>query len=582
MSETLPSKPGETGEVPLAAIVLSERFTVREQFKDIGELAETMERDGMLYPLIVRPGHIGPAGEEQKYELVAGHRRFHAAKKLGWKTVRADVRELDDSQAFVVALQENFARRDLNPVEEAEAVHHALQSGYTPKTLAEALGKSEPWISNRNRLRKLPEAVKKLIDEGKVTMGHAEHALMKTDDPGIQVRLAKEIAKRDLNVHDAEQIVVGQIRNQKEAEAWKERVAKWVRPKCPKCGKPASQRNSYGGEIRCEAYHSWDPTKAEDPLAREKRKEERAPKNYEPTEYTIPAGMEEIAAGALAWLKDQKVVGMRIGDGWSGDGVVFYTKNDSLPFTTADEFNDVRKDEATIELVEQFEPDKERVAARKGMEDFLKHYAPKAFKRVPLEGLLGSEVATIACPCGKPLKGHLRALVKCEACGQKTEITKRPREKTEAKPGKKGPRPTGPVRFPQAKVDELAKLYSGHSIGEKGTLQGIFMHEGREYAVVGTRGSGKSGLTELTAQEVVPSSEYEGKTHAHDKPGPPGAGFYTGMRVKFTGQWYVLVGESIEIRARKPGKKERKAGRKKGAAKKAAPAKKKAKKKGRK
>jgi ParB family chromosome partitioning protein len=161
-------------------------------------LADSVRAQGVVQPVVVRP-----AGEG-RYELVAGERRWRAAKAAGLPTVPAVVRETDDRESLLLALVENVAREDLTPVEEARA-YAALQDEFDfgLGELAERVGRSKPAVSNRMRLLELPDDVLTLLERGALTEGHARAVLAV---PGNEERraLARRIVERHLSVRAAE------------------------------------------------------------------------------------------------------------------------------------------------------------------------------------------------------------------------------------------------------------------------------------------------------------------------------------------------------------------------------------------
>ncbi len=165
---------------------------------EIESLAQSIKMKGVLQPLIVRPVTSG------EFEIVAGERRWRAAQHAQLHEVPVIVRELDDREAFEIALVENIQRSDLNPLEEALGYKLLLESyGYTQQQLAESVGKSRSHIANTLRLITLPEAVQKRIEDGLLTAGHAR-ALVATDDPQA---IADEIIKLGMSVRQAEALV---------------------------------------------------------------------------------------------------------------------------------------------------------------------------------------------------------------------------------------------------------------------------------------------------------------------------------------------------------------------------------------
>lgn len=173
------------------------QFQPRNHFDEgaLTELAESIQKNGIMQPIIVRPG----AGS--KLEIVAGERRWRAAKLAGLENVPVIIREINNKQALELALVENIQRRDLSPLEEAVGYQRLIEEfDYTQEELAGTVGKSRSHIANLLRLLALPEEVKTMLEKGELTMGHAR-ALLTADNP---VELARQIVKKGLNVRQAE------------------------------------------------------------------------------------------------------------------------------------------------------------------------------------------------------------------------------------------------------------------------------------------------------------------------------------------------------------------------------------------
>lgn len=134
------------------------KCTVRMEFGDTDELANSIDKKGLLNPLTVR-------ASKDEFEIVAGHRRFEALKKLGWKEIPCQIIDVPDKDAYETTLAENIQRRTLNPIEEAKAFTFYIQKkGWGGVTeLAKKIGKSQPYISERTRLLKLPEEEQTII-----------------------------------------------------------------------------------------------------------------------------------------------------------------------------------------------------------------------------------------------------------------------------------------------------------------------------------------------------------------------------------------------------------------------------------
>ena len=169
----------------------------RERFDadQISELVASIREQGILQPILVRP--IG----SERFEIVAGERRWRAAQKAGLHEVPVVVREFSDEEALQIAIIENVQRQDLSPIEEARAYKRlAEQWDHTQEQVAKLVGKSRPHVANLMRLLALPAKVQEMINRGKLSMGHAR-ALV--GNPAAE-ELAREIVARGLNVRQAE------------------------------------------------------------------------------------------------------------------------------------------------------------------------------------------------------------------------------------------------------------------------------------------------------------------------------------------------------------------------------------------
>jgi ParB family transcriptional regulator, chromosome partitioning protein len=164
---------------------------------EIDELAESIQSLGILQPLIVRPHPNRPGA----YEIIAGERRWRAAQQVRLHEVPALVRELNDGEALEIALVENLQRENLSAVEEAEGYRRLMDEySHTQEMLARMLGKSRSHIANTLRLLQLPDDVRAMLNDGRITAGHAR-ALLASDNPR---ELATAIVKRGLSVRQAE------------------------------------------------------------------------------------------------------------------------------------------------------------------------------------------------------------------------------------------------------------------------------------------------------------------------------------------------------------------------------------------
>jgi ParB family chromosome partitioning protein len=194
------SDDGALRSIPIGQISRNP-FQPRQEFnaEDLGELQESLKMSGLLQPITVRrrPGKDG-------FELIAGERRLRAATKLGWKEIPAIIKEIDDRTILTLALVENLQRSDLNPIEEGEGYHQLTREfGLTQQQIAETVGKDRTTIANMLRLLQLPEPVRKLLQEGQLTMGHAK-VLLGLEDPEKITSLAHEIVKDGLTVREIE------------------------------------------------------------------------------------------------------------------------------------------------------------------------------------------------------------------------------------------------------------------------------------------------------------------------------------------------------------------------------------------
>jgi len=194
---------GTTGlqEIAISAI-RPNPYQPRDAFDEetLGSLADSIREVGMLQPVLVRPAGDG-------YELIAGERRWRAARRVGLQTVPALVRETDDNTALEHALVENLQREELNPLEEAAAYQQLIEDfGLTHEQVAARVGRSRASVSNMLRLLQLPPAIQRAVRERQITMGHAR-ALLGTPDRAFQEALAKRITAEDLSVRAVEEAV---------------------------------------------------------------------------------------------------------------------------------------------------------------------------------------------------------------------------------------------------------------------------------------------------------------------------------------------------------------------------------------
>jgi ParB family chromosome partitioning protein len=178
----------------------------REQLR---ELADSIKQRGVIQPLLVRPIQtVAPQVEgARRYELIAGERRWRAAREAGLTTIPAIVREASDEEALEIALIENLQREDLNPIEEARAYDQlATQFKLTQEQIAEKVGRSRAAVANSTRLLGLPAEVQTWVADDRLSVGHAK-AILGLASPTEQRLVAERVLKRSLTVRETEQLV---------------------------------------------------------------------------------------------------------------------------------------------------------------------------------------------------------------------------------------------------------------------------------------------------------------------------------------------------------------------------------------
>jgi ParB family chromosome partitioning protein len=199
-SQTM-SSDGELAEISITHL----RPGVYQPRKDVSpetleELSASIQAQGIIQPIVVRPIDSG------NYEIIAGERRWRAARLAGLKQVPCLVKHVEDRAAIAMALIENIQREDLNAIEEAQALER-LQDEFklTHQQVADAIGKSRTTVTNLLRLNQLDEVVKSLVAEKKIEMGHARALLMLEGE--AQAEIASQVAKKQLTVRQTEQLV---------------------------------------------------------------------------------------------------------------------------------------------------------------------------------------------------------------------------------------------------------------------------------------------------------------------------------------------------------------------------------------
>lgn len=195
----------ESGSEPEASLSIASIVTnpdqPRKSFDEtqLSELSDSIKQNGVLQPILVRK-------KGDKYEIVAGERRYQASKLAGLKEIPAIVRDIDDAEVFQLALIENLQRSDLSPIEEARGYRHLLDTkGLTQEGLAKILSKSRSAIANTLRLMDLPQEVQDMMEEGQITAGHARAILAVPSEEG-RIKLAQKVVAENLTVRQTENL----------------------------------------------------------------------------------------------------------------------------------------------------------------------------------------------------------------------------------------------------------------------------------------------------------------------------------------------------------------------------------------
>lgn len=194
------SDDGSLKSIPISQIVRNP-FQPRHEFdpQELNELKDSLKASGLLQPITVRrrPGRDG-------FELIAGERRLRAATTLGWKEIPAIIKEIDDKTILTLALVENLQRTDLNPIEEGEGYHQLTKDfGLTQQQIAETVGKDRTTVANMMRLLQLPDEVRRMLQQGQLSLGHAK-VLLGLENAREIAELAHEIVRDGLTVREVE------------------------------------------------------------------------------------------------------------------------------------------------------------------------------------------------------------------------------------------------------------------------------------------------------------------------------------------------------------------------------------------
>jgi len=183
-------------------LVVSNKDQPRKEFEkeSLEELRDSIKKYGIIQPIVVRK-------ISGKYEIIAGERRWRAAKEANLDKVPCIIKEVDDMEAIKIALIENIQRQDLNPIEEANAFKALMDNfSLTQEEVAEAVGKSRSYIANTIRLLNLDKEILDYVSQGKISAGHGK-ALLSVKNKKERLDIAKAIVDKNLNVRDTEKLV---------------------------------------------------------------------------------------------------------------------------------------------------------------------------------------------------------------------------------------------------------------------------------------------------------------------------------------------------------------------------------------
>src|SRR5829696_6711049 len=206
LSALLSDKPATTSEEMVEIdldLIEPNNFQPRTNFDEerLEQLAQSIRANGIIQPLLVR------RLSADKYQLVAGERRWRAAQRAGLHRVPCVIKEIPEDKMLELALIENIQRQELNAIEEAQAYKRLIETlGLTQETVAQRVGRDRSFITNYLRLLRLPDDIQRLVEEEKLTMGHAR-ALLGVDDQDIQRKVAKNIIEDSLSVRETERVI---------------------------------------------------------------------------------------------------------------------------------------------------------------------------------------------------------------------------------------------------------------------------------------------------------------------------------------------------------------------------------------
>ena len=183
------------------------RKTIKEE--QLKELSQSIEAQGVIQPIVVRKRAVQDSTTGVKYEIIAGERRWRASQLAGLESIPVIIKTMTDADAVAIALIENIQRENLNPLEEANAFQRLIiEYEMTHQEVANAVGRARASISNILRLLELPSAVQDLVNESKISMGHAR-AMLAIKDRSMQLEVANLVVEKNLSVRETEALVRG-------------------------------------------------------------------------------------------------------------------------------------------------------------------------------------------------------------------------------------------------------------------------------------------------------------------------------------------------------------------------------------
>ena len=265
LSALLSDKPATTNEEMVEIdidLIEPNNFQPRTSFDDdrLEQLAQSIRENGIIQPLLVR------RLSSERYQLVAGERRWRAAQRAGLLKVPCVVKEIPEDKMLELALIENIQRQELNAIEEAQAYKRLIETlGLTQEMVAQRVGRDRTFITNYLRLLRLPDDIQKMVEAEQLSMGHAR-ALVGVDEPEIQRKLAKEINEKGLSVRQTERAIKRIVEGEstetvttvvKEDPNFRAAADKLRRKLSSKVHIVVSQKNN-GGKIEIEFFDDND------------------------------------------------------------------------------------------------------------------------------------------------------------------------------------------------------------------------------------------------------------------------------------------------------------------------------------